>query len=308
MDPICVEKIDKAQACLDVCADVENFEISTVTGFGFGNQLTACLEDTPSSGIAEYLETCCMMDTYTTVTGCETAMRDAEACLVDDLEEVKTAGSAYLGCLGTNYQANLCDFAGFCVALLTAGYGTENEYNTDFAVGSGSFLATNVASAQTCDDPNLMNFGKSVCDNVINCCEPCAEKLAPVVNVVMDKILLPAYNDNLTDCGGDTTCEAYSSSGRRNLAEMVGPTTIDVQNTELATTLATECVDALANDIVLFNETFAVSNHFDCLSKKMGKIAAEMDNRAQESSGISLSFGRITGLCMVASVLYSVVA
>jgi len=308
----CADKIDKAQHCLDFCVNAPNVGVSMTTGNIYGNDLVACLETVPASGISEHLETCCKMDTYDVTydvtLDCETSLSEAQDCLVADLAPVQTAGTEYLNCLGSNYFTKVCQFGNFCVGLLTDGYGTGDSLGTDFAIGSGSFLATNVAAAETCDDPKLTDFGKSVCDNAEFCCPVCQEKLAPVVNSVMDLILLPTYNPTLSDCGGSTSCADYSGSTRRNLAEMVGPTTIDVESAELATTLASECVDTLATDIVVYNETFAVSNHFDCLSKKMGKIAAEMDSKAQESSSISLSFGRITALSMIASVVYSAIA
>jgi len=298
----CVAKIDKAQACLDICVNIPNTEISIFNDMAYGNELSYCLALTPESNMAGHLQTCCGMDTY----DCGTALSDAQACLVDDLAPVKEAATDYLSCIGSTYFNGTCSFGNFCVAILTDGYGTGGD--TDFAVGSGSPLAGKVAGAQTCEDPDLMSFGKSVCENASFCCQPCADKLAPVVNTVMDKILLPAYNTaNLSDCGGDNTCADYTSSGRRDL-EMVGPATKDIQNMELATGLASECVDTLATDLVVYNETFAVSNHFDCLSKKMGKIAAEMDTRAQESSSISLSFVSVTALSMIAAAIYSVIA
>jgi hypothetical protein len=42
--------------------------------------------------------------------------------------------------------------------------------------------------------------------------------------------------------------------------------------------LATECNDSLAQDIVIYNETYSVENFFGCLTKKREMIIAEADN------------------------------
>lgn len=297
----CIEKIDTAQSCVKQCLDAESLKISPVTSTMYGNKLFECLEST--SGVTEELQSCCGMNS---IAGCETSLVEAKKCLVTtELLPLKEAGKDYLHCIADNYYSRVCSFGNFCIAILTGGYGTGAP--NDFSVGA-------LQGATTCTDPDLMTFGKDVCTQVTPCCSECAKYIPPIVNAVIDKLILPTV-----DCSANatniTTCEDYTgtaatNSTRRDL-EMVGSDTIHVQNADLATQLASECVDVLANDLILYNETFAVNNHFDCLSKKMGKISAEMDGKTNESSSprsrSSVSAMIMMAMSMIVSAAHFVV-
>jgi len=305
----CADTIDTAQGCLSECVFIRNLGNNTL-GTYYGNQLTYCLDPTISQ--TESLEACCDMDGSKSIgnytgTSCDGSLTAANECLKTELQAVQTAGVEYLQCIADYYKFGLCQFANFCLGFFTAGYGSGPELGNDFAVGSSSSLADDFRNAATCEDPGVTSFGKNVCEFGNGCCHYCNTELASVVNAVMDDILLPTYS-SLSDCGGETTCMAYlNTTGQRDL-EMVAPVTTSPENAELATELGTECTGTLSQEIVLYNETYAISNYFDCLGKKMAKIAAVTDEAKQESSGISLSLGPVTALSMIASAFYSVVA
>lgn len=305
----CVDKIDKAQECVSECLDIPNGGNNTLNTW-YGNQLTYCLD--PTIEQTESLESCCDMDsskgiwTYT-ATSCNGSLGAANDCLTTELADVKAAGVEYLECIADMYTIGFCSFANFCLALLAGGYGT-GVAEVDFAVGSASILADDFRNAATCEDPLVTSFGKNVCEAGNGCCSWCNEELEKVVNTVMDDILLPTYS-SLSDCGGDTTCQAYMDTTSQRDLEMVRPeTTTSPENAELALELGSECTSTLSQEIVVYNETYAISNYFGCLGNKMAKIAAETDEAKQESSGISLSLGPVTTLSMIASAVYFVIA
>lgn len=305
----CVEKIDTAQSCLDQCVDIPKEGANTLGSY-YGNQLAYCLD--PTSPQTESLEACCDMDgskgiwNYT-ATSCDGSLTAANDCLTTELATVRTAGVEYLQCIADYYTFGLCQFANFCLNFFAGGYGTGSDFGVDFAVGSTSSLADDFRNAATCEDPGVTKFGNDVCKSGNGCCYWCNDELARVVNAVMDDILLPTYS-SISDCGGETTCEAYLNTTDQRDLEMVAPVTTSPENADLAAELGTECTGTLSQEIVLYNETYAISNYFDCLGKKMAKIAAVTDEAKQESSGISLSLGPVTAISMIASAVYFVIA
>lgn len=285
----CVEKIDTAQACVKTCGRIASTNKSS-TGQPYGNMLLECIDQQIDSNRSQHLESCCNMNSYND-TACGTSMQEAESCLTNDLSIVQEKSAEYLTCIYDKYTNNECPLANWCVSLLTGGH--EVGSMNDFGVGNESNLAELSYSSETCDDMNV--FGSNACSVVSGCCDTCADKIAGVVNAVIDDLLLPAYS-NLTDCAGNKTCADYTTSAARQLdiadGSVVGPTTIGAANSVDVTGLASECNGDLIDEIVLYNETYAANNFLECLYKKTGKIAAETDSIAQkESSSILFSSG-----------------
>lgn len=300
VESACADKIDLAQACAEGC-------VETATTDSYSNLLTSCLANTTSNFAVE-LDACC---------GCETNMQEAETCLKSDLENLATKSENYLMCIWNS--KGLC-FADLCVGLFTGGYG-DGLWN-DFAVGTDSSFASISRNADTCDDMTGIGFG--VCDTIAPCCRPCEIELAGVVNAVIDDLLLGTYS-NLTNCGGDKTCDDYMLTSSPSLSPTTIPasrrlevedelftglagttsqTTIDAEDAAFVADLAKECNDGLINEMLAFNETYAIRNHFDCLYKKTGKIMAQTE--PEESSSASHSVvGASISLSSVASIVLS---
>jgi len=197
----------------------------------------------------------------------------------------------YLQCI----YRDKCESTGLCVNQLTggAGQGAQN----DFGLGSEN-LQTLSRDAASCTDMNP--FLTNACTTVSGCCSNCAPLIAGVVEAVTNGLLLPVYNGaawTLPGCSG-MTCPA----GRvRDLEEGSTTTTDSISSAETGNDssdvvdLATECNDSLAQDIVVYNEMYAVDNFFECLTKKMGTIMSEADNKmieqgVEESSSASFFF------------------
>merc|ERR1712085_174501 len=109
---------------------------------------------------------------------------------------------------------------------------------------------------------------------------------------VTNDLILPVYNRDATALNCDSmTCPDTST---RNLED--GSTTTIMTSTgadnDNGTDLATECNDVLAQDILMYNESYAVANFFGCLTKQMGAIMSKADDQAvdKESSSSSSFF------------------
>lgn len=302
----CADSINTAQACVKECGVIR------VVSDTYDNQLLQCLGQGIGIESLEGFENCCNM-TSDNGSSCDTSMQNAKTCLTVELSNVRTSATEYLRCLYMDSDCTKFGFGEFCVGILTGGHG--NNLTNDFGVGSGSGsdLFEMTRSAETCEDMN--DFGNNLCDQVARCCSQCAEKIAGVVNAVMDHILLPAYNSNLTGCGGNKTCSDYSIVSDRQLETvdepLTGALTANVDNFAALDGLADECNDGLTDEILLYSETYAVSNFFECLSKKMGKIVAESETptlESDESSSTSHLFGATSmALSSIALTVYAIV-
>jgi hypothetical protein len=307
----CADTLDTAQACVKECVDLPSLNTDRFDSI-YGNLLTECVDQENVVDRAEQLQTCCKMASYDDLT-CDTSMQDAQDCLIDELSDIKTTAVDYLSCIYSKRNSGDCPFANFCIGILAGGYDVGWENDNDFAVGNESNLAEIARNALTCDDMN--DFGRNTCTTMEGCCKPCADKIAGVVNAVMDKLILPTYSI-LSDCGGNKTCDDYTNTTERRLEDsdgsLVGTTIINADDSILAAELAGECNDALVDEIVLFNKTYAATNFMECLYKKMGKIIAATEPATlemEESSSISVSLGATsTTLFMIASTVYVIVA
>mmetsp|Transcript_4384 Transcript_4384/g.5810 ORF Transcript_4384/g.5810 Transcript_4384/m.5810 type:complete len:131 (+) Transcript_4384:484-876(+) len=130
----------------------------------------------------------------------------------------------------------------------------------------------------------------------------------------MDDILLTTYGQpNVQSCsinpltGTDKNCSYYSDVERK-LYDREGPSLVGPASIDIASDLAEECNDELINDIIAYDESYAVNSYMDCLYKKTGKAAAELENAEEESSSISLSFGPTLVLSTISSIIYAIVA
>lgn len=117
---------------------------------------------------------------------------------------------------------------------------------------------------------------------VSGCCSSCSSKIAAVVQAVTNDLLLPVYSRDTTALNCDSmTCPDPAS---RNLEEgsttTIMTSTGDDSDNDNGTDLATECNDVLAQDIVMYNESYAVDNFFGCLTKQMGAIISKADAQA----------------------------
>jgi len=258
-----------------------------------------------SAYIAAHLSGCCKMEQ-----DCTGAMIESSNCLQNELSRIVEASDNYLSCITTAKTDGVCPFADWCGAILAGGYDTNAT--TDFGIGSESKLGVMAREATTCEDLDI--FGFNACTEVTGCCEPCADKIADIVNAVVDDLLLPSYS-TLSNCGGNKTCTDYNTTSPRQLentveSPSVGSTTIDVENSMNTAVLAGQCSDDLANEILLYNTSSAVSNFFGCLHNSMGKIIAEIDAKELEAARSSSStvYGAIaTALSTILSTLIALV-
>ena len=228
---------------------------------------------------------------------CKISMDNAGSCLKNELTTVKSTSQTYLNCIHDASRKSVgdvgrCDFASFCVNVFTGGFGTNST--NDFNVGAGGALDLMARTATSCDD--MTSLYSNACDTAKSCCSPCHEKIADVVSAVTNEILFPAYSTVTETC--DKTCadvlpaptvapvtapavrklEGESSTTATTTATTT-TTTIAEDNAEVVD-LATECHDGLKQDIVVYNQTHAVDNFFECLEKKMGQIIANADTDA----------------------------
>jgi len=301
----CTSEIDTAQACLYGCwrdtLDIDNTNV---------NKLQHCTTQIiANSTLFQQLDGCC---------GCNTTLTEAGNCLKneDEFEDIKAKSLVYLTCIYTENSLdadNGCGHPEWCASILAGGY--NQGYVNDFGVNG---LIQGASNATSCEDENLLGFVHDACEVVSGCCEPCASDMAGVANAVLKSFIFPT-NSNLFGCAADTTCvnSTTVNSTTRQLestdeSSLVGPTSINVENSLYVEGLADECGDGLVEEIVLYNETYAANNFLTCLYKKMGKIVAETDSTTlelEQSSSISFFFGATsTVLFAIASTVYVIVA
>lgn len=304
----CAQTISNAQGCTKQCGDTASTTVNPndSNGFSYGNLLLECIDqDASPLSRPQQLEQCCGMNTG----ACGSSMVDAYACMSDQLEDVKAKSRDYLGCIYAKKDSGECGFANFCVGILTGGHGSgaPNDFDVGASTAEGS-LAVISRNAQTCDDMNV--FGLNACEQVATCCEPCADKIAGVANAVINELLLPSYSATLSNCP-DKNCAEYTTVRQLEATTESTGTTINVNDTAVVE-LTRECTDGLTNDIVVYNETFAIDNFFPCLYKHMGKIVAgteETTLEAEESSSVSFFFvATSVTVSAIASTLLAMIA
>jgi len=285
----CTTTLDSAQACVKQCGIDETADETM-------SLLTYCV-GTDFTGNLTTLTTCCEMDD-----NCKDTMKSATVCLDEQYVGVRVAAQDYFSCILT--EGN-CFWPELCVGMVAGGYGNNNF--TD--------LSLLYRQADSCADENLSTFGRDACDILGTCCETCKPELATLINTVSDDILLTTYGSpGIESCAADKTCDDYLGTTERKLygtgGDLVGPAEIVADYESVAKELAEECNSGLTQDIILYNESHAVTTYFDCLYKKTGKAAAVLDDAEQKeaSSGISLSFGPTAALSAMASVVYAIVA
>jgi len=295
-----LDRIDDAQQCAKQCSEAESLNLDS-DGMMYGNVLFECLDQISSSNGTVQLADCCSVNA-----ACEGAFNEAGTCLQSTLTDISEASIDYLTCIRDKKADQECPFAQVCAAILVGGYGTN--YTNNFGVGD---LGNLTESATTCEDLDI--FGENACTEISNCCQPCADKIAAVVNAVVDELLLPSSSSTLAGCGGEKSCDYYMDSTERQLentveSPSVGSTINDVANSIDIASLAGQCNDDLANEIVIYNTTSAVSNFFGCLHKNVGKIIAETDANeleAERTSGSAVSSATATALSAIVSTFIS---
>jgi len=242
---------------------------------------------------------------------CEASMDGAGTCLTDQLPTVKSTSQDYLTCI---YQAKLdggCNFAEFCVNVFTGGFGVIGCQN-NFDVGNTGDLFDLTRAANSCDDMNALYF--NACDTAI-CCKQCQGLIADVVSAVTNKLLFPAYKPDITETCNTKCTDVLSASPSAAPAvrklegeSSTTATSTSAEDNAEVVELATECNDGLKRDIVVYNQTYAVDNFFECLGKKVGQIVANADTDAmiatqgteKESTSSSSSIGSSMMLVMFA--------
>lgn len=316
--PTCVDHISNSQSCVSQCLYAPPTKIGSVAGnllIECKNQVQVAAVDLTYDGLA--LEDCCGM-----IPECKISMAGAGSCLTSQLPTVKSTSQDYLGCIykaSRTIGAGGCSFAGFCVNAFTGGFGVSGSTN-NFDVGKTGDLAALTRGANSCDD--MTSLYLNACDNA-KCCTECQAKIAEVVSAVTNELLLPAYNKalgNAEKC--DTLCDdvlSASPSAAPAIRKLEGESSTTVTTSTSAednaevVELATECNDGLKLDIVVYNQTYAVDNFFECLGKKVGQIVANADTDAmiatQEtqkestSSSISISSSMMLVMSAIASVI-----
>ena len=222
---------------------------------------------------------------------CKISMDGAGTCLTDQLPTVKSTSQDYLTCI---YQSKLdggCNFAEFCVNVFTGGFGVIGCQN-NFDVGNTGDLFDLTRAANSCDDMNALYF--NACDTAI-CCKQCQGLIADVVSAVTNELLFPTYNFNNITETCDTQCTdvlSASPSAAPAVRKLEGESSTTATSTSAednaeVVELATECNDGLKLDIVVYNQTYAVDNFFECLGKKVGQIVANADTDAMTTSSSS---------------------
>jgi len=273
----CLTSISKAQICLRTCGnDVPVGGVtSTIT-----NLLFQCISNN------ENLGSCCF-PADTSSAECATSWTESSTCLTNTLTNIKEKSNEYIQCIS---QPGACADASMCVAQLTGGAGVVDSPN-NFDVES-SALQNMASNATTCSE--MDTFLNNACTTVSGCCLSCSSKIAAVVQAVTNDLLLPVYNRDATALNCDSmTCPDTST---RNLEDgsttTIMTSTGDDSDNDNGTDLATECNDVLAQDILMYNESYAVDNFFGCLTKQMGAIMSKADDQAvdKESSSSSSFF------------------
>jgi len=283
----CVDHISKSQDCVRDCV----YAPTTESGSAAGNLLIECKDQVTAANLTydgTALKKCCKMNDE-----CKDSMDGAGTCLTDQLPTVKSTSQDYLNCI---YQASKpeggCTFAGFCVNVFTGGFGVIGCQN-NFDVGNTGDLFDLTRAANSCDDMDALYF--NACDTAI-CCKQCQGLIADVVSAVTNKLLFPAYN---TELGNSETCDtkctdvlSASPSAAPAVRKLEGEssttaTTTSAEDNAEVVELATECNDGLKLDIVVYNQTYAVDNFFECLGKKVGQIVANADTDAMTTSSSS---------------------
>jgi len=284
-DTTCVDHISKSQGCVKQCLNAQ----TTETGSAAGNLLIECKDQITAANLTydgSALKKCCGMNDE-----CKISMDGAGTCLTDQLPTVKSTSQDYLNCI---YQASKpeggCTFAGFCVNVFTGGFGVSDSTNNFDVTGD---LAVLTRTANSCDDMSSLYL--NACDTAI-CCKQCQGLIADVVSAVTNKLLFPAYN---TELGNSETCDtkctdvlSASPSAAPAVRKLEGEssttaTTTSAEDNAEVVELATECNDGLKLDIVVYNQTYAVDNFFECLGKKVGQIVANADTDAMTTSSSS---------------------
>jgi len=321
----CAQTLSTAQECVKQCVNTGSTNTDG-DGVIYGNVLLECIDKAVEEGQApflnraEQLENCCGMVEEGT---CGKSLQNANSCLTTELTNIRTKSLSYLECIYNAKEDKTCVFANFCVNILTGGF--DEGYTNDFKVGESdadNSLAVISRNAQTCGDMDV--FGYNACNEVKGCCEPCQNLIAGVAHAVTYDLLLPAYNTagTFSDCA-EKSCDDYMNTtattattatpaGRQLETEDASTDATMSADNAAVVELAGECNDGLAQDIVVYNETFAVSNFFECLYKKMGKIVSETEQTAQgaeESSSVSFLFGATSmAVSAMASAVIAIVA
>lgn len=315
----CAQTLSTAQECVKQCVNIGSVKTDD-DGVIYGNLLLECIDQAPLLNRAKHLEDCCGM---VEAGPCGASMEDANSCLTTELTNIRTKSLSYLQCIynakTTEKASESCVFANFCVNILTGGFG--EGYTNDFKVGESNTdnsLAVISRNAQTCGDMDV--FGYNACNEVKGCCEPCQDLIAGVAHAVTYDLLLPAYNTdgNFSDCE-EKSCDDYMKttatavpSGRQLEMEDASTDATMIVDDAAVVEFAGECNDGLAQDIVVYNETFAAGNLFECLYKKMGKIVSETEQTAQgakESSSVSFLLGATSmAVSAMASAVIAIIA
>jgi len=312
----CADTIGFAQQCIKKCVDSPPVVEQDAFGVYYGNRLFECLDQDVPSRRSVQLQGCCGMNTYEGV-ACDQSLVEAESCLNSTLVGVFDATLEYLTCLDEKTISGECPWGNFCLAILTGGFGANEE--NDFGVGSGSALANITDTALTCTDLDVIGY--NACNEVANCCTPCADRMAAIASAVITDILVPNANNSQLDLAscdvGDKTCTSYLSTGGTNSTGarkldiedemLVSPATIVSDGSVDVAELAGECTDGLMDEIVVYNETYAVTHFFECIYKKTGKVFAA-NEQATPASGQSSSIATsLTTLSAIASAVYAMV-
>merc|ERR1711865_23329 len=298
----CVDHISNSQDCVKQCV----YALPTESGSEDGNLLIECKNQVTAANLTyngTALEECCGMNDE-----CKASMDGAGTCLTDQLPTVKSTSQDYLNCI---YQASKpdggCTFAGFCVNVFTGGFGVSGMSN-NFDVGNTGDLAALTRTAKSCNDMN--DFYINACDTAI-CCDKCQGLIADVVSAVTNELLFPAYKPDITETCNTQCTDVLSASPSaapavRKLegeSSTTATTTSTEDNAEVVL-LATECNDGLKLDIVVYNQTYAVDNFFECLGKKVGQIVANADTDATiASSSSSISSSMMLVMSAIASAI-----
>lgn len=273
----CLTSISKAQICLRTCGNAVPVGGVTLT---ITNLLLQCISND------ENLGSCCFP--ANTSAECATSWTESSTCLTNTLTNIKDKSNEYIQCIS---QTGACQDASMCVVQLTGGAGVVDSPN-NFDVES-SALQDMASNATTCSE--MDTFLNNACTTVSGCCSSCSSKIAAVVQAVTNDLLLPVYNRDETALNCDSMTCPDTANATRNLED--GSTTTimtsagDDSDNDNGTDLATECNDVLAQDIVMYNESYAVDNFFRCLTKQMGAIMSKADVQAvDEESSSSSSF------------------
>lgn len=313
--------ISEAQYCVKSCGEEFN-------DAGDNSLLMDCITNRDvDDGISldKEFEKCCRMED---IPGCEYSLTAASNLLTTSLAGIQSAATNYLHCVYIHHNSKDvdCNMGNVCVGILTGGTGSllPNDFDVGTNDQNGDSLAILARGADTCD--SMDDFGYNACDQVKGCCSYCAPLIADVVHHVMNDLLLPAYSDTVSDCPAKT-CDAYGVIQNRPPVRSLGDeeeepatTTVDGTTTDtptingednIANTLATRCTNDMMTNIVQYNETYASENFFGCLTRKLGKVAADNDAMTattQSTTGTSSATTVVTVASSVAAVAAATIA